>query len=179
MAYMQRLAKQYPDRLTQTHSASDILPNTYYDYILTVDEQPVIVGHGKKNRAKVIFDSLSSTTRNHIKALILRLHHIYAPENVAYNRWLLRCDSKEEARQIEVTIHNEFGGNKITLPSAIEEKLFKDLPEESLAKMVIKMALCSSFDGLTDLYRWRQKGILDDAVWEEISRRLRLPSDES
>jgi len=41
--------------------------------------------------------------------------------------------------------------------------------------MVLRMALCSSFDGITDLKRWRRDRILDDQRWEQIAERLQLP----
>jgi hypothetical protein len=38
----------------------------------------------------------------------------------------------------------------------------------------LEIALASSFDGLSDLKTWRRKGILDDCVWQVISKKLQL-----
>jgi hypothetical protein len=43
-----------------------------------------------------------------------------------------------------------------------------------VAKMLLEIALASSFDGLSDLKTWRRKGILDDCVWQVISKKLQL-----
>jgi hypothetical protein len=40
--------------------------------------------------------------------------------------------------------------------------------------MLLEIALASSFDGLSDLKTWRRKGILDDCVWQVISKKLQL-----
>lgn len=40
--------------------------------------------------------------------------------------------------------------------------------------MVLRMALCSSFDGLSDLRLWRREGILQDDVWNDLKDRLAL-----
>ena len=38
----------------------------------------------------------------------------------------------------------------------------------------LKLALLSSFDGLSDLKKWRRKGVISDADWEVISTRLQI-----
>jgi len=175
MTFFDQLESRYPRIVERPADASEIRTGIFYVYILTIDEQPIIVGHGKRNRARVIFDSETSITANHIKALTVRLHVLFAHEGAKYGWYLIQCDSKEEAQEKEAALHREFGGNTLKLPEGIHENLFRDFAEDSPARMVIRMALCSSFDGITDLKRWRRAGILEDSIWGEITERLRLP----
>ena len=43
----------------------------------------IVVGHGQKDRAKIIFDDLDNYTSGHIKAIFLRLYHKYL-DDVTY-----------------------------------------------------------------------------------------------
>jgi hypothetical protein len=40
--------------------------------------------------------------------------------------------------------------------------------------LILEIALLSSFDGLSDLKKWRTNGILNDEIWGEVANRLRL-----
>src|SRR6059058_939858 len=112
------LQKRYSGRVELPADVSGILPGFFYVYILTVDGQPIIVGHGKKNRAQVIFDSETSATSGHIKALMVRLHLRFASDSAVYGRYLIQCASKAEAQEIEAELH-QFGGNTLRLPDAV------------------------------------------------------------
>ena len=52
------LSKLYPDRWLAPASFEDIHHKDYMVYILERDGEAIVVGHGRKNRAKVIFDDL-------------------------------------------------------------------------------------------------------------------------
>ena len=54
----------YPNRIQIPMSIKDFIPNKYYVYILTLDNRPIVVGHGKQNRAKIIFDDIDHITSN-------------------------------------------------------------------------------------------------------------------
>lgn len=177
MSFFNNLEKNYPGRIERPTNVSDIRAGFFYVYILTIEERPIIVGHGKRNRARVIFDTYNSITPNHIKAITVRLHLLFAQHDAIYARYLIRCSSKDEAKQIETCLHREFRGNTLELPEAVQENLFLGLAEDSLARMVIRMALCSSFDGIADLKRWRRQGIIGDSVWGQINERLKIPFD--
>ena len=56
----------------------------------------------------------------------------------------------------------------------IRNQLFYGLEPNSVSYLVLEIALRSSFDGLSDIRKWRVDGILNDQIWIEISRRLRL-----
>lgn len=174
MNFIDQLHKKYPDRIENPAQRADILPRIFYVYILTVGDQPVVVGHGRKNRAKVIFDSVEYTTFGHIKAFTVRLHALFGEEDDVFAQHLIRCESKDEARQIEADIHREFGGNSLAIPARIRDRLFQDIAERSPAWMALRMALASSFDGIGDLKKWRREGILDDKAWKIVADRLRL-----
>jgi hypothetical protein len=67
------------------------------------------------------------------------------------------------------------GGNRRYLPPYVMEAIFNNLQPGSVPHMVLQMAICSSFDGLSDLKMWRRKRILDDATWAVVGGRLQLP----
>ncbi len=178
MTLLEQLEKFVPNRVERPEKISDLESGIFYVYILSVDNLPIVVGHGKRNRARVIFDTVTSITPNHIKAMTVRLHLLFGRDRVEFERYVIRCDSKREAAKIEAAIHGTFGGNKLVVPETLLEDLLRGLDSHPLSKMVLKMALCSSFDGIADLRRWRKKGILEDSVWEPIKDILILPYDE-
>ena len=90
-------------------------------------------------------------------------------------RYLIECDSKQEAQQIEKDLHEKIGGNKRALSDEITQAIFRGIKPESLTEMALRIALNSSFDGLSDIKLWRRKGILNDETWLQIKRKLRLP----
>ncbi len=165
--------------LERPDSVADIPAGVFLVYILTIDDHAVIIGHGKKNRARVIFDSPSATTTNHFKAMTVRLYSLFGHDGAVFNRYFIRCANKLEAKELEAALHrNKFGGNTPSVPDPIREALFHGLPEDSLVRMVLRMALCSSFDVIADLNRWRREGILDGQLWAQITEILKLPRDK-
>jgi hypothetical protein len=168
------LSKLYPDRWLAPASVEDIHHKDYMVYILERDGEAIVVGHGRKNRAKVIFDDLKKTTNGHIKAIFVRLHHLYADKDTQFFRYVITCSNKKDAQEVEANLHAVIKGNHRKLPNNIEEAIFEGLPSDGVAKMLLKIALASSFDGLSDLKTWRRKCILDDCVWQVISKKLQL-----
>jgi len=71
-------------------------------------------------------------------------------------------------------LHKAIGGNKRDLSNEILEKLYQGFPEKSLENIILQIALCSSFDGISDIKKWRREGILQGNVWNNIKNRLKL-----
>jgi hypothetical protein len=162
----------YPNRVTEPATAQDIPRGVYMVYILTYNDTPIVIGHGKHNRAKVIFDDKSQITSVHIKAIFVRAYRLFGQGE--FKQFVITCQSKSEAKEIEATLHRKIGGNSRNLPKDILTSLFKDISTDSIAYMVLRMALSSSFDGLSDLKMWRKDGILCDKLWGIVGGRLQL-----
>ena len=64
------LNQLYPNRVNIPQNVNDLVNNIYYVYILTYNNSPIVVGHGEKNRAKVIFDDSDTITQSHYLATI-------------------------------------------------------------------------------------------------------------
>ena len=164
----------FPNRFLTPASVKEIPDNGYLVYILERDDHALIVGHGRKNRAKVIFDDLERTTSGHIKAIFVRLHHLHASKETRFSRYIITCDDKKHAQEVESQLHAVIQGNHREVPAAIEAALFGGLPDTSIAKMLLKIAIASAFDGLYDLKSWRKKGIIDEQTWQVVSAKLQL-----
>ena len=167
----QDLLSSYPQTV-RPDSATDIPKKVWLVYILTYNGKPIVVGHGKASRAKVIFDGRSQVTSGHLKALFVRMYRLFG--SGLFQPYMIPCTSKEEAKRIEKSLHDTIGGNSRELPTEIEQSLFEGLVPGTLPHMVLRMALCSSFDGLADLRLWRRKGILSDEIWNPLSAKLAL-----
>jgi hypothetical protein len=168
------LESAFQGRVAQPVNVAGIEPKKFFVYILAINGRAIVVGHGKKNRAEVIFDSAGHITPGHIKALIVRLYTLFGQGSPEFSRFLIRCENKEEAKKTERQIHIKFGGNFLAVPDDIQTRLFDGIEEHSPAWMVLKMAMCSSFDGLSDLKKWRREGILNDDVWRVVEEKLQL-----
>lgn len=166
------LNKLYPTRTPELSEINEIPRDVYGVYILTYNNKPIVVGHGKYNRAKVIFDDLSQITNGHIKAIFVRLYHLFGDGE--FQRFFIECSDKAEAIKIESNLHKLVGGNSRKIPSDIRDRLFSEIPKGSVLEMLLKIALESAFDGIYDLRGWRKKGILNDETWEQISSKLRF-----
>lgn len=162
----------YPNRITEPAAVQDIPRGVYMVYILTYNDTPIVVGHGKHNRAKVIFDDKNQISSAHIKAIFVRAYRLFGQGE--FKQFLITCHNKNEAKEIEATLHREIGGNSRNLPEDILTSLFKDISTDSTGYMVLRMALSSSFDGLSDLKMWRKDGILNDELWGIVGRRLQF-----
>lgn len=166
----------YKGRTVFPLNPRDIPTDCYLVYVFAIRNEVVVIGHGKKNRAKVIFDSLEYSTPAHIKALKIRLYNLYSKSGAKRTRALIRCESKQEACQIEKKLQSEFGGNSLQIPSEIAEKLEGDKRLNRFPLAYIKLALCSYYDGLSDLKRWKKRGLIDEKTWNLITKILKLTS---
>lgn len=170
---MEQLESLYPNRILEPSIVKEISKEKYLVYILTLDDQPIVVGHGKLNRAKIVFDNKDQITSNHVKALFVRIYRLFSAGS-HFHQYVINCENKEEAKKIESHLHSVIGGNKRSLSENILNRLYEGFDDESLEKMVLQMALYSSFDGIADIKKWRREGILKDTVWDNIKAKLEL-----
>jgi hypothetical protein len=146
----------------------DIPNESYMVYVLVYNDKAIVVGSGRKNRAKVIFDNATS----HFKALLVRLYTMYGNNN--FTRYILECQSKSEAAKIEKKLHNHIGGNTREIPNEILELLFRDISNNERILLFLNIALLSSYDGISDLQKWHRKNLINADEWEIISNKLNL-----
>jgi len=169
---LEKLQQLYPNRIISPLTIKDIPNKGYMVYILIFNSNPIVLGRGQRNRAKVIFDNENQITSNHFKALLVRLYNLYG--NGKFERYIINCQNKEVAKEVENNLHRQVGGNNRSIPTEIRIQLFDGLDPNSVSYLVLEIALHSSFDGLSDIRKWRAAGILSDVTWIEISQRLRL-----
>ncbi|MDD2660785.1 MAG: hypothetical protein PHY54_14100 [Methylococcales bacterium] len=163
---------EYMNRATTPQSVQAIPRRQYMVYILTFNDNPIVLGHGKYNRARVIFDDKQQITSGHIKALFVRAYRLFGQGK--FQQFIIECVSKDEAKKIEACLHRKIGGNSRDLSDVIKNELFKNIEDGTWANMVLRMALYSPFDGIADINLWRRKGILTDDTWKIISDKLQL-----
>lgn len=163
---------RYPHAIVP-HSLDEIPRNQELVYGLILNDVAVVCGRGKFNRAKVIFDGPHQTTV-HIKAITVRLHRKYGPPHQVVERFVIPCESKGQAQAVERDLHARIGGAGANIPPAIQAALLDGLSPGAPTSLLLRAALVSAYDGLSDLRRWRDAGIADDDTWTEISRRLAL-----
>jgi len=171
MKIRQELEQCYPGRINEPRSVQDIPSNVFLVYVLVCDGVPIVLGHGRRNRARVIFDDADRISPGHIKAIVVRAYQLFG--GASFERYLIECADKEDARATEKFLHGKFRGNTRALPGTIESKIFQGL-EGTVAEIILRIAFLSSFDGLADLRLWRQKGILDDNTWKIVANKLQL-----
>ena len=146
-----------------------------YVYILAFDNVAVVTGRGKRDRAKVIFDSLDKSPTDHFKAIFVRAYNKLNPAKL--KRYVIACSDVQESQKIEVLLHKKIGGNT-TKVDFFKERFFpnSEIPLGSdgchVVDVVIAMAFNSSYSGLTDLKKWRKKHLISDDIWHEIEKRL-------
>jgi hypothetical protein len=169
---MIEMLSNYADQLMQVETPDQIPVNQYMIYIFAMNGTAVVVGHGQKNRAKVILDNQDRLTPNHIKSLHVRccVMHGQGP----FEKMIIPCDSKASARQAELEIQALLGGNVLQLPPQVEEKLFEDIELGSMTDMVLRMAMVSSFSAIADISKWARLGLLAPDVKNVLSRKLAI-----
>lgn len=167
----QALCRLYPDRITRLNDRSFIPSNEYMVYVLGHNNIAIVVGHGKRNRATVIFDDLNRKTPAHLKALLVRIYRLFYDSG--FDRFIISCRDKNEAKAIEKHLHNEVGGNSCAIPQPLMKSLTDNIRDD-YAMLFLNLATCSSFDGLDDLKKWRRKGLIPDSTWGILSKQLRL-----
>ena len=99
------IPNDYLRRMISPASVESIPKEGYMVYILICGDNPIVIGHGKRNRARVIFDTKTSKpTTGHIKAIFVRLYDIYS--DCHFQRYIILCSDKKEAQEIEKELHN-------------------------------------------------------------------------
>ena len=145
----------------------DLNITEYMVYILMVDNNAIVIGVGKKNRAKVIFDNETNITKYHIKSIVVKLYQKYYP-NATYHKIIIPCENRISALEIEKDLHEYFNGNKIIITDEIKLKLDECKMQES-SKLIIKLALLSSYSALSDLHKWKKAKLINEEQWNEIA----------
>jgi len=168
------LRQEFGSRLIEPVALDRIPTGQYLVYALERNGQVIVLGHGQRSRARVVLDDLTHTTKNHIKALFVRLYHVYGSESDVYQRFVIRCADKAEAAAVERQLHSRLGGNNRDIPDAIRSSLFAGLTPHSVPLTLLHAALLSSYDGLNDLRNLHQHGIISNSDWAVITRKLRL-----
>ena len=77
-------------------------------------------------------------------------------------------------KKIENNLHHLIGGNNRNIPDDIKLSLFKGFPKNSIAKLLLEIAIQSSFDGLQDLKKWKTIGLINAETWTLIEDKLKL-----
>lgn len=162
MPIIQILNEHFPGDVTAPLNLAAIPRGVYMVYILALNETAIVVGHGRRDRARVIFDGLGQTTA-HFKAFLVRSYHLHAPAGANFQRYLVSCAGKQEASVRERQIHALIGGNNPQIPLELSQALFQGLVVGSVPWVLLKAAQVSGYDGLSDLRKWRNLGIIDDA----------------
>ena len=168
------LQHHYGTKLIEVEARSEIPKDTALAYLLLYGNQSLVTGEGLENRARVITDGLEVNPPAHIKAMKVRLYRLYGSNDRSFRAFVIKCNSKQEAREVERKLHSEIGGNNSEIATEILDQLFDPLEEGSLTAIFLRQALCSSYDGISDLKKWRREGIIADDVWEVICERLKL-----
>lgn len=174
MNQLEELEKIHGSKLIEVESRSDIPKKLALVYTLFYGNQAIVTGEGKDNRARVITGGLCENPPVHKKAMKVRLYRLYGDESMVFRAFVIKCSSKQEAREIEKELHLKIGGNSSEIATEILDQLFDPLEEGSLESIFLWQALCSSYDGIYDLRKWRREGIITDDVWEFICERLKL-----
>ena len=170
-------------KLKEINNLSKIPKKKYVVYSLAVDGKFIVLGHGKKNRAKVIFDNINTITYSHIKSFKVRLYHLFKPENeYEYVRKIIECNNKEDAQKKEKRLHNKIeGGNTNRLVEHFYNELVTALnllvlskEEGDQVKLLLKISLNSSNSGLNDLKKWYKNGIINGKILGSLKKILQL-----
>jgi len=169
------LESAFPGQLMAPSCRSDIPKNkAYMIYVLVRNDHAIVTGHGKFNRAQVIFDDKNHVTKNHIKAVYVRLYHLFGQSTDRYERYVIVFPSKPEAVAAESAMHKIIGGNKLSLPVSITEALFRGLDPKGRPMLFLKIALASAYDGFTDLRGWQKLGLIEASESAIIAEKLGL-----
>lgn len=167
-----KIAQVSKEQYVKLSKSDEIPKQSYVVYILTFNNEPIVLGHGRKNRAKVIFDNLTSSTSGHIKAIIVRLYHLF--NHGEFERYIIPCKDKQHALDLEKELHLHVGGNTLHIPDNIKKQLFQDIDINSTEYLLLQLALNSSYDGLSDLKKWRRLGLIQNNNWKVISDKFKL-----
>lgn len=162
----------YADQLIQVATPDQIPSHRYMVYIFGMRDMAIVVGHGKKDRAKVICDDQTHLTAYHIKSVYVRCCQLHGEG--PFHRLIIPCIDKASALQTERDVQALIGGNILELPQSVEENLFEDIVPGSITDMVLRMAMASSFSAIADLLKWARLGLLPQDVKDIISNKLAI-----
>jgi hypothetical protein len=142
-------------------------------YVLTANDQAIVLGRGNKNRAKIILDRLHQPpTHIHYKAMFVRMYQLMNASQT-YRSFIVICDSVGASKQLESILHRQYGGEgKFDSDQVVED--FVKKCNDAKVKLLLKLAYHSSFSGLDDLCKWRKKGLIPDVEWLQIVDKLKL-----
>ena len=145
----------------------------YMVYILAFKNKAIVTGHGKKDRSKIICDNINTSTHNHYKSLMVRCYLISKEtKEEDFTRFIIRCNSKEKAKEIENYLHKEIGGTGTELPDSIDGEFTSKYKE---ADLIVKLARASKFSGMSDLKTWKESIIdFDKNTWGYIYELFQL-----
>ena len=168
----------FPGRVLHPAGIHQIPGGVHLVYILAInDAAPAIVAGrrspGNPGRARVIFDDLTHVT-THFKAMLVRAHYLVLPPGTIYTRYLVSCTGSDDAQQTEAIVHHHFNGNRSEIPPAFRANILHGLAPHSVPWTLLSCAMNSANDGLSDLWRWNNLGLISAADWNEISTRLQL-----
>ena len=160
----------------EVKSLIEIPKDKYLIYALSVNDKYVVLGRGKYNRAKVIFDDIENISYNHIKSFKVRLYHLFT-SNLKFKREIIIVNSINQAKKLEKEKHKYLGGNSLVIDRQIEDRLFNLCKDEEIVTLLLRIALRSSFSGLYDLRKWYKEKIISEFHWKKISNILQLPKE--
>ena len=172
MTLQKTLHNKFPNRVLTPATVDDIPRDQYLVYILGCDGKAIVVGQGKYNRARVIFDCENTVTWGHKKSIFVRLRHLFTLKP-SFERYLVTCYGEESAKADEKALQKEIGGNTSEVPPEVQSKLLEDIEEHSLPWLLLKFALRSANSGMQDLKNWRNDGLIKEEAWKTISDRLK------
>lgn len=166
------LLELFPGQVSTPLTVNDIPNSQYVVYVLAHNDTPIVVSSGQKNRAKILFDTIETKTNSHLKTFKVRVYRLNYVEGFA--KFIVQCQNKNIACEREAHLHQLIGGNNNQLPEELKNWLFAGIGNDTIPHLLINLAMLSSFDGLADLKKWRQAGIIRNDVWQIISNKLQL-----
>ena len=101
------------------------------------------------------------------------MYHLFSPEP-AFKREIIIANSKEQSKEIEKEKHKRIGGNSLEIEKSIQLSLFKNI-NNTTVELLFRIAISSSYSGLSDLKKWHNHKIISEKDWELISSKLKLP----
>lgn len=151
------------------------IPNhKYLVYALKAGEDYIVLGHGRKNRAKVIYDNINNITYSHLKSFKVRLYILFR-SHLKYSSEIIICEDKKTAWELEKLLHKEYTkSNTNDLITEFKSDLEPSWKEHRDVELLLKIALNSSNSGLNDIKKWHRKKIIRERDYKIIKSILKL-----
>lgn len=167
------LTHELPElKLVERRQVADIPRRLPLVYILLHDDKPIVVGEGKSDRAKVIFDGPNQVTWGHLKSFIVRLHWLCGGGE--FKRYTVTCQCKGDATKIESALHDAIGGDSNRIAPEYMDQITRGLTDD--LKRLVRAASLSAYSGLRDLRVWYNYGIINESEWIVLCDRFKLPT---